>query len=59
MRTICWSASGAKATRDRDDLCTHLRARAERAERQVDAHRDELTQLHADTGRDVGTRTGG
>jgi len=36
----------ADAARDRDDL----RARAERAERQADAHRDELAQLRAGSG---------
>jgi len=32
----------AEAARDRDELRADLRARTERAERQVDAYRDEL-----------------
>jgi hypothetical protein len=41
------AAFRADAARDRDELRTDLRARAERAERQADAYRDELTQLRA------------
>ena len=48
-RTRCWSPSAPKppatatSCADRDEL------RAERAERQADAYRDELTQLRAGT----------
>ena len=42
----------ADAARDRDELRADLRARAERAERQADAYRDELAQLRAETGHD-------
>ena len=41
------AAFRADAARGRDELCADLRARAERAERQADAYRDELTQLRA------------
>ena len=44
------AAFRADAARDRDELRADLRARAERAERQADAYRDELTQLRAATG---------
>lgn len=44
------AAFRADASRDRDELRTDLRARAERAELQADAYRDELTQLRAATG---------
>jgi hypothetical protein len=37
----------ADAARDRDELRADLRARAEHAERQADAYRDELAQLRA------------
>ena len=37
----------AEAARERDELRADLRARAERAERQADAYRDELGQLRA------------
>ena len=37
----------ADATREREELRADLRARAERAERQADAYRDELAQLRA------------
>ena len=37
----------AEATRERDELRADLRARAERAERQADAYRDELDRLRA------------
>jgi hypothetical protein len=47
----------ADAARDRDELRADLRARAERAGRQADAYRDELTQLRAGTSHDVGTTT--
>ena len=39
----------ADAARDRDELRADLRARAERAEHQADAYRDELDQLRAET----------
>ena len=39
----------ADAARDRDELRADLRARAERAEQQADAYRDELAQLRAET----------
>jgi ElaB/YqjD/DUF883 family membrane-anchored ribosome-binding protein len=39
---------GADAVRDRDELRADLRARAERAEQQADAYRDELAQLRAE-----------
>ena len=39
----------ADAARDRDELRADLRARAERAEHQADAYRDELDQLRAGT----------
>lgn len=45
----------AEAARDRDELRADLRARAERAERQADAYRDELDQLHTTVGHDTGT----
>jgi len=35
----------AEATREREELRADLRARAERAERQADAYRDELDRL--------------
>ena len=47
----------ADAARDRDELRADLRARAERAGRQADAYRDELTQLRAGTSHHVGTTT--
>jgi len=47
----------ADADRDRDELRLDLRARAERAERQADAYRDELTQLRAETSHDTDTTT--
>jgi hypothetical protein len=37
----------AEAARERDELRADLRARAERAERQADAYRDELSRLRA------------
>jgi uncharacterized protein YhaN len=37
----------ADAAREREELRVDLRARAERAERQADAYRDELAQLRA------------
>ena len=43
------AAFRADAARDRDELRADLRARAERAERQADAYRDELIQLRAAT----------
>ena len=45
----------ADAARDRDELRIDLRARAERAERQTDAYRDELVQLRAGTSHDTDT----
>jgi hypothetical protein len=47
----------ADAARDRDELRADLRARAERAERQADAYRDELTQLRTATGPATDTTT--
>lgn len=47
----------ADATRDRDEMRADLRARAERAERQADAYRDELAQLHAQVGHDADAAT--
>ena len=44
----------AEAARDRDELRADLRARAERAERQADAYRDELAQLRSRASRDPG-----
>jgi len=46
----------ADAARDRDELRADLRARAERAEREADAYRDELTQLRAQANHGTGTR---
>jgi hypothetical protein len=43
----------ADAAHDRDELRTDLRARAERAERQADAYRDELAQLRVGTSHDT------
>jgi hypothetical protein len=45
----------AEAARDRDELRADLRARAERAEREADAYRDELAQLRAETSHPAGT----
>jgi hypothetical protein len=45
----------ADAARDRDELRADLRARAEHAERQVDAYRGELAQLRAAASHDAGT----
>jgi len=45
----------ADAARDRDELRIDLRARAERAERQADAYRDDLAQLRAGTSHDADT----
>ena len=36
-----------EAARDRDELRADLRARAERAEREADAYREELAQMRA------------
>ena len=47
----------ADAARDRDELRIDLRARAEHAEHQADAYRDELTQLRAETSHDTDTTT--
>jgi colicin import membrane protein len=47
----------ADAARDRDELRADLRARAERAERQADAYRDELAQLRAGTSHDTDITT--
>ena len=44
-------------SRDRDELRADLRARAEHAERQADAYRDELAQLRAGTSHDTDTTT--
>jgi len=43
------AAFRADSARDRDELRADLRTRAERAERQADAYREELTQLRAAT----------
>jgi colicin import membrane protein len=43
----------ADAARDRDELRADLRARAEHAERQADAYRDELAQLRAQASHDT------
>ena len=43
----------AEAAWDRDELRTDLRARAERAERQADAYRDELDQLRSQARNDA------
>jgi hypothetical protein len=53
------AAFRADAARGRDELCADLRARAERAERQADAYRDELTQLRAATGPVTGSTSSG
>jgi hypothetical protein len=45
----------ADAARDRNELRIDLRARAEHAERQADAYRDELAQLRAGTSHDTDT----
>jgi len=45
----------ADAVRDRDELRADLRARAERAEQQADAYRDELAQLRAETSHSADT----
>ena len=45
----------ADAARDRDELHIDLRARAEHAERQAEAYRDELAQLRAATSHDADT----
>jgi hypothetical protein len=42
----------ADAARDRDEIRADLRARAERAERQADAYREELAQLRVSTTED-------
>jgi hypothetical protein len=47
----------AEAARERDELRADLRARAERAERQADAYRDELGQLRPTSSGD-GNRSG-
>ena len=44
----------ADAARDRDELRVDLRGRAERAEREADAYREELTQLRAQADYDSG-----
>ena len=46
----------AEAARERDELRADLRVRAERAEQQADAYRDELAQLRA-ASRAAGTGT--
>jgi hypothetical protein len=45
----------ADAARERDELRADLRARAEHAERQADAYRDELAQLRVGTSYDTDT----
>ena len=47
----------AEAAHDRDELRADLRVRAERAEREADAYRDELAQLRAGASHDTGTPT--
>jgi colicin import membrane protein len=47
----------ADAARGRDELRADLRARAEHAERQADAYRDELAELRAQPGHDATTIT--
>jgi hypothetical protein len=47
----------ADAAHDRDELRADLRARAEHAERQADAYRDELAQLHTATSHDTDSIT--
>ena len=47
----------AEATRDRDELRTDLRARAERAEREADTYRDELAQLRAQANHETDAAT--
>lgn len=42
----------AEATREREEMRADLRARAERAEREADAYRAELTRLCTGTGPD-------
>jgi colicin import membrane protein len=51
------TGSRADAARDRDELRADLRARAEHAERQADAYRDELAQLRAGTSHDTDPTT--
>jgi colicin import membrane protein len=53
------AAFRADAARDRDELRADLRTRAERAERQADTYRDELTQLRAATPPATDTTTSG
>ena len=48
-----------EVARDRDELRADLRARAERAELQADAYRDELAQLRAETSHQTSTIAGG
>ena len=45
----------AEAAREREELRADLRARTERAEREADTYRAELTQLRTSTGHDSGT----
>jgi colicin import membrane protein len=49
----------ADAARDRDEVRADLRARAERAETQADAYRDELTQLRSQASPHTGTAASG
>jgi colicin import membrane protein len=49
----------ADAARDRDELRADLRVRAERAEQQADAYRDELAQLRAETSHPTATTVTG
>lgn len=43
----------ADAARDREELRTDLRARAERTEQQAEAYRGELAQLRAEVSHDT------
>jgi hypothetical protein len=49
----------ADAARERDELRADLRARAEHAERQADAYRDEFARLRAGTSHDADTSSAG
>jgi hypothetical protein len=61
VRRAATSASGqrADAARNHDELRADLRTRAERAERQAAAYRDELAQLRAQSSHDPGLVGGG
>jgi hypothetical protein len=57
VQQICDDADKTLAAFRADAARDELRARAERAERQADAYRDELTQLRAATGPVTDTTT--